>query len=198
MPRWATTIYYNCDTANCTTQEWINTSGGKGSFWDLLQNARSVNTWHLFGLHHDPFMFHQANLRYTDSASYTIGSQSGKMSLLMIWSELILQEMYRLTTWPIITLKHDDVGQSFINRMTLDNCNPSMNYQVSNGKITGVTVATTNNVCGTTVPVTFPGTASTTQSGTVNEQIGSDPLTIWTPMTGSPVSFTLGSAVSLN
>lgn len=32
IPRWATTIYYNCDLPACTTQEWIDTSGGSGTF----------------------------------------------------------------------------------------------------------------------------------------------------------------------
>ena len=66
MPRWATTIYYNCDLADCTLSEWINTSGGSGDIYHLLQNALEVNTWHLLALRHDPFMFHQANLRQTD------------------------------------------------------------------------------------------------------------------------------------
>lgn len=51
IPRWATTIYYNCDSANCTTNEWIATSAGKGSFTDLLANALQVNSRHLLGLH---------------------------------------------------------------------------------------------------------------------------------------------------
>lgn len=197
MPRWATTIYYNCDTLNCTTQEWIVTSGGKGTSADLLANAVSVNTWHLLGLHQDPYMFHQANLRYTDSASYTVGTQSGKMSLLMLWTELILQEMYRLTTWPIITLKHDDLGQMFVNRMTLDKCSPNMSYNLSNGTIVGVTVGANGNTCGTSVPVTFPGTATTT-AGSVKEQIGNDPLTMWTKLSGQAVTYTLGSPISLS
>jgi hypothetical protein len=54
IPRWATTIYYNCDLPDCTLQEWIKTSGGSGDFTHLLDNARTTNTWHLLGLHWDP------------------------------------------------------------------------------------------------------------------------------------------------
>jgi hypothetical protein len=50
----ATTIYYNCDTAACTLQEWINTSGGSGNFQTLLNDARAVNTRYLLGLKPDP------------------------------------------------------------------------------------------------------------------------------------------------
>jgi hypothetical protein len=54
VPRWATTIYYNCDLPDCTLHEWINTSGGSGDFQHLLDDARSTNTLHLLGLRQDP------------------------------------------------------------------------------------------------------------------------------------------------
>jgi hypothetical protein len=53
MPRWATLIYYNCDLPACTLQEWIDTSGGKGTFTDLMNNARDTAMRNLFGLHWD-------------------------------------------------------------------------------------------------------------------------------------------------
>lgn len=116
VPRWATTIYYNCDLPECTTQEWIDTSGGSGDFNALLDNARLTASRHLLGLHHDPYMFHQANLRQIDIPSSTIGSQSGQLSLIMSWVETVVQEMTRLTTWPILTLKHDDIAALFMDR----------------------------------------------------------------------------------
>jgi hypothetical protein len=56
VPRWATTIYYNCDLPNCTLAEWINTSGGSGDFNNLLADARSTNSRNLLGLHWDPYV----------------------------------------------------------------------------------------------------------------------------------------------
>ena len=53
-PRWATTIFFNCDLPECTTNEWIQTSGGSGDFNNLLEDAKNVNLRHLFGLLHDP------------------------------------------------------------------------------------------------------------------------------------------------
>jgi hypothetical protein len=53
MPRWATVIYYNCDLPACTLQEWIDTSGGRGTFEDLMANARDTAVRNLFGLHWD-------------------------------------------------------------------------------------------------------------------------------------------------
>jgi hypothetical protein len=53
MPRWATTIYYNCDLPDCTFQEWRDTSGGKGSFDDLMKDALNTGLRNLMGLHWD-------------------------------------------------------------------------------------------------------------------------------------------------
>lgn len=53
MPRWATVIYYNCDLPACTLQEWIDTSGGKGTFNDLMTDAKNTAIRNLMGLHWD-------------------------------------------------------------------------------------------------------------------------------------------------
>jgi hypothetical protein len=42
------------------------------------------------------FMFHQANLRNMDVETFTVGTQTGKMSLIQIWVETIVQEMSRM------------------------------------------------------------------------------------------------------
>lgn len=120
IPRWATTIYYNCDTADCTTLEWVNTSGGSGTFVNLLIDAKTTNSRYLLGLHPDPYMFHQANLRANDVASHTVGSVSGALSLIQIWVETVTQEMSRLTNWPIFSMTHDNIGQYFNDKVTLE------------------------------------------------------------------------------
>lgn len=200
MPRWPTAIYYDCDTQACTTQEWTDTSAGTGKFTDLLAFERDVTTRYLFGLRHDPYMFHQANMRATGVSSYKVGSQTVN-SLLQIWVETVIQEMTRLTTWPITTLKHDDIAQAFLDRETRDACKPSLVYSYSaDGKtISGATVSTANgNSCGVPVPVTFPGSATVTGGGSAkSDAVGSEPLIMWASLSGSPVSFSLGSAVSL-
>lgn len=199
IPRWATTIYYNCDLPECTTQEWIDTSAGSGDFTDLLENARRVNVQHLLALRQDPFMFHQANMRQTDVPAITVGSQTGQLSLLQAWVETIVQELTRLSDWPIVSLKHDDIATQFVNRMTVDNCQPTMTYVYSSSgtTITGVTVSASNINCAAPVPITFPSSATTRSSGTTREQVGKDPLTIWVKLKGSPVTFMLDRAISL-
>lgn len=118
VPRFVGPIYYDCDKSACTTQEWIDTSGGSGSFSNLLAYIKDSQIRNYMSLRHDPQMFHQANMRAADIASSTIGSQKGKFSLLMAWVETVFQEYTRLVTWPVLTLKHDDLGVLFTNRMT--------------------------------------------------------------------------------
>ncbi|KAI9900083.1 hypothetical protein N3K66_004345 [Trichothecium roseum] len=200
IPRFATTIYYNCDKPACTVQEWIDTSGGSGNFNNLLDDARRTNTRYLLGLQSDPYMFHQANLRQTDMETITVGSKTGKMSLVMAWVETIAQEMYRLTDWPITSLKHDDTAKYFIDRMTLDGCQPQLSYTyASNGQsIASVTVTTNGNTCSVPVPVTIPsGSASASGGSSTLDQVGSEPPIVWVTMGGSPVTLSLSNAVAL-
>lgn len=120
IPRWATTIYYNCDSQECTTKEWIATSGGSGTFTNLLIDARTTNSRYLLGLHPDPYMFHQANLRSGDVDTTTVGTQTGKLALIQIWVETVTQELTRLTNWPVFSMTHDNIGQYFLDRQTLE------------------------------------------------------------------------------
>ena len=87
-------------------------------------------------------MFHQANMRTTNMDTVQVGDQTGQFSLIQIWVEAITQELGRLcvflfiptlaipffpvanegfrTSWPILSLKHDDIAQLFLDRMTLE------------------------------------------------------------------------------
>ncbi|KFZ02885.1 hypothetical protein V502_11414 [Pseudogymnoascus sp. VKM F-4520 (FW-2644)] len=191
MPRWATNIYYNA------IAEWIATSAGSGDFNALLALEKNTNTRNLLGLHHDPFMFHQANLR-AKQATVTINGVSGQYSLLQAWVETVLGEMIRLVTWPIITLKHDTLATTFMDRMTRDACNPQLRYTINPtaNTVTAITVTTNGNTCAKPIPVTVPNSVTST-SGHTTEKIGSDPLTIWVTMGGSPVTFTLSTPIPL-
>ncbi|KAG8423016.1 hypothetical protein J3459_009814 [Metarhizium acridum] len=200
IPRWATTIYYNCYSSDCTLQEWKDTSAGSGTFESLLDNARTTNSRYLLRLQADPYMFHQANLRQTDMPSITVGSQTGKMSLIMSWVETVAQEMVRLTNWPITSLKHDDIATYFINRMTLDACQPhaSYTYSADGTSITAITVSANNTACSVPVPVTIPsGTVSASGGSPTSDNLGNEPPIVWVTLSGSPVTLTLSTPVKL-
>jgi hypothetical protein len=199
VPRWATLIYYNCDLPACTLQEWVDTSAGKGTFNDLLTNARDTAMRNLLGLHWDPYMFHQANMRVNDVPTTTVAGKKGQYSLLMTWVETVATELVRLTTWPVKTLKHDDIAQAFLNRQTRDQCRPSLTWTTTaDGKgIDTINVYTAGgNKCGTTIPITVPTTPSTT-TGATKEQLGADPLTLWITMSGASRSYKFSKAIPL-
>lgn len=108
--RWPTRIYFNCDTSSCTTQEWIDTSAGVGTFNDLLAAEKADSIRYLAGLYHDAFMFHQANLRTTgDLGTTTINGVDYTVGIFQAWVITIVQEFVRLFDWPIISLKQVDV-----------------------------------------------------------------------------------------
>lgn len=108
-PRWATRIYYNCDTPQCTLNEWIATSAASGTFDDLLATEKADTMRHLFGLYHDGYMFHQANLRNADVDPITINGVSEKYSIFQAWVETQVQEFVRLVEWPLVTITHAEV-----------------------------------------------------------------------------------------
>ncbi|KAH8656621.1 hypothetical protein BGZ60DRAFT_384851 [Tricladium varicosporioides] len=191
-PRWATNIYYNCPTPDCTVLEWQKTSAGKGNWTDLLAIEKNTNIRHLLGLHHDPFMFHQANMNYLTAPKTTINGVTAQLSLLQAWVEVIVQELVRLVDWPVVTLKHDDMALSFLNRMDRDSCKPILSYTTDPTAkvITQVTLTCNSNKCDAKIPVTVPGPVKD-DFGFTTEQLGNDPLTIWAQMSGSPITFTL-------
>ncbi|ESZ97904.1 hypothetical protein SBOR_1703 [Sclerotinia borealis F-4128] len=197
-PRYATNIYYNCDMPDCTVLEWINTSAGSGNINTLLEIEKQTNTRHLLGLHHDAYMFHQANLRYTGAATYTINGVTAQLSLFMAWVETVTQEFVRLVDWPILTYKHDDLAALFVNRMTRDACGASLSYQLDTtaSSITGFTLFANGDTCSTPIPVTLPGPVTDTK-GATTEQIGNDPITLWVTLSGAPVSFTLSTPIAV-
>lgn len=102
--------------------------------------------------------------------------------------------MVRRTNWPVITKKHDELGQAFLDRMARDQCSPFLTWNYSNDgrSVESVTVTTaTGNKCNVAIPVTVPGGVRSTPNGATREQLGSDPLTVWTKMTGQPQTIPL-------
>jgi hypothetical protein len=196
IPRWPTRIYYNCDTPACTLQEWINTSAGSGDFNNLMAQDKADTMRHLFGLYHDGYMFHQLNLRTTGMSAITTPYGTTVYSLFQAWTEMIVYEFTRLVNWPMTTLKQSDLAVSFTNRMTRDGCGYNLAWTISSQKITGITVTANSNTCSAPIPVTVPGTVTNTQ-GFATEKIGNDPLTIWVKLTGTAVSFTLTTPISI-
>lgn len=143
-------------------------------------------------------MFHQANMRISDTKATTLLGKNKKWSLLMAWTESVLGELIRLTNWPVVTLKHDDIAKTIINRKTRDECRPNLVYQLSDDRksITGVSVNAANGKCSTSIPVTFPSPVASAASAT-KEQLGNDPLTLWVSLGGSAKTYSLSNPIKI-
>ena len=116
-----------CDLPDCVVQQWLSLyPGTTGDITTVLGLEQPTNVNNIITLHHDPFMFHQANLRKTGASLTTVNGTPGNFSLLQMWVETIVAEYIQLSvslqrekifwltdysvTWPLITLKHDDVS----------------------------------------------------------------------------------------
>jgi hypothetical protein len=106
----------------------------------------------------------------------------------------------RLTNWPITSIKHDEIAQFFLDRKTLDACNPQLSYGFSADRksITYVTLSADNNSCSVPVPITIPGGASVSGAVSQVDTLGSEPTIQWVKLTGSPVKLTLKSGITLS
>jgi hypothetical protein len=145
-------------------------------------------------------MFHQANLRVTDVTPVTINGVTKSWSLFQMWIETVVTEFVSLTSWPLISLKEDDMFALYNSRMARDQCNAQtlLTYSSDGKSITGFQVSCANgNVCGEKIPVTVPGGGVTDLGGDTTEQLGSDPMTIWVTLSGTTRSFTLTTPVAV-
>ena len=88
-------------------------------------------------------------------------------------------------------------------RLTHDasECEPKLTYTLSDdaASITSVTVTANNNTCDVPIPVTFPRATGVQPEGQgiELEQLGSEPLVVWTTLSGEAVTLTLDEPITL-
>jgi hypothetical protein len=201
-PRFATLIYYDCDTVECNVVEWNKETAGPHAANDTLDQATAEQDLRtimdeeiglvvpqLLGLMHDPYMFHQPNLRvegtlptqFLQNSTLLNRTEPLEFSMLELWVETMLDGVTRLVDWPVVTWKHDDISRSFRDRMLRDQCGTMIQVNLDDdADITGFVVRTDveENWCEVPVPVTVPmGVKS--GNGMRREQLGNDPETYW-------------------
>ena len=115
-PRFSTRVYYNCDIIDCDLSQCLDTADCiKSEGMDgLLALERKFVPNQLLSLFHDPYMFHQPNLRQIDVANFTVNGVNAQYSLLQMWLTVVTSEIARLVDWPILTLRQDDVSSPFV------------------------------------------------------------------------------------
>lgn len=120
VPRHATNIYYDASLPKHITDQFnyrYSDKFGDLSFDEVVQRDVQVAVKALLLFRHDPFMFHQANLRFSED-----GYSEDEHSLLSYWVDAVLGELEKYISLPIISRKHEDLGKVFLDREARDNC----------------------------------------------------------------------------
>ncbi|KIZ05734.1 hypothetical protein MNEG_2222 [Monoraphidium neglectum] len=125
LPRWATEVYFNCSTAaqnvrlyNRLYQSYYGTAS---TISDIMKReAARVVREGLLKLRKDPHMMHQANLAMIDG-----------VSLLMRWTQNVVTEYNRWASWPVQSLKLDDLYAAFLARQDRDACQLTYSLNVT-------------------------------------------------------------------
>ncbi|CAM9155683.1 unnamed protein product [Discosporangium mesarthrocarpum] len=190
-PRFATFIYFNCITTQCLVDEneWIrrvvcgctnvdpsNPDPGTcsqcngdiqsfGSFGALMDFEKETASRQILSGRRDKYMFHQVNAIPT---SITGVSGGGIKSLLQYWIEQTMEVLtsYISTTFPVQTLKFDDLCENFVRHEAMDNAAPLLKATKQNGQVTAVTLTSATNGY---IPFTIPsGSTVSFDSSIVN------------------------------
>ncbi|KXS12096.1 hypothetical protein M427DRAFT_34999, partial [Gonapodya prolifera JEL478] len=198
IPRSPTEVYYTSDTVDQNVQIYNTIYGtqlGTSTWAQILEreNARVIPM--LLGFRHDPHMFHQANLRNIDQPSVTIGSKTGRLSILQQWVENVLAKYTSLVSWPVQSMRMDDLAVLYRDRLARETCSISTSFTVTSSVLTTISISTVN-ACK--VGVTLP--LGSIPSGTgpwTTEKIGNEPMTVWVNMAaGSTASIPLTGGVA--
>jgi hypothetical protein len=81
---------------DCDVQQWATLPQNTGGIAALLDLERATNVNNIITLHHDPFMFHQANMRKSGASLTTVNGVPGNFSLLQMWVETVVTEYTKM------------------------------------------------------------------------------------------------------
>ncbi|CAM9641494.1 unnamed protein product, partial [Ectocarpus fasciculatus] len=183
VPRFATYVYFNCVTGSClvneneyirrfvcgctpldpsiadytctsTAAECIGTDGASDiqSFGDieaLFDAEASTTTRYMLTGRRDKYMFHQANIIPAGDVG------DGTQSLLDYWYERVLEVYSSYVTFPVKSIKFDDLCTEFKLHEALDDSSPYVTMALdATGAVTGLTYVSGSGAG--LVPLTVP------------------------------------------
>ncbi|OUM59547.1 hypothetical protein PIROE2DRAFT_67677 [Piromyces sp. E2] len=180
IPRQPPQVYWDCSTIEQNTLVFESRYGHTIEWNDHLNAEAILHVKNFLKLRHDPYMFHEGNLRNSDFPEVTIGSGKGKLGMLQQWVERMNVEVQKYFEWPMISIKMDDLAQTYLTRLDKENCKPKYTMVVDNTsfKISEIKIQSTTGECK--VPL-FAIRNSEFDQKTVDEieQIGNEPQTAW-------------------
>jgi len=193
IPRAPTEIYFDVSTPASEIIEYNVRYGIGGTLIPNTQNAtldqvlaaeavKTVKNYLLF--RHDPYMFHQANLVHFNY-TYVGDTEVKPWSLFELWVQSVLDDYNKVMTLPWINIKHQDLWQVYLDRMSRDECGISGSLQVTAGKVTAATVTATGECEASITGLTSCGQVASTSCRV--EQYGPD-FTVWAELNNNAVT----------
>jgi hypothetical protein len=200
IPRIPTEMYWDCSTVDQILTLYKKKSGGKETTWEAhLQKEADSHVKNFLELRHDPYMFHEGNLRNADVGEFDVQGVKGQFGLLQQWVERIVIEIKKYLDWPLITKKMDDLVETYKTRISQKQCMPKYTMVVDDSSMTisEIKVASTNGECN--VPL-FAIRDTKFDESTVDsiEQIGDEPATAWIKATTEPKSVKFTNDIKWN
>ncbi|OUM56342.1 hypothetical protein PIROE2DRAFT_19081 [Piromyces sp. E2] len=200
IPRQPTAMWWDCSTPQQNLDLYKKRGGDKDMTWEkYVRYEIDHQVVNFIKMKHDPYMFHEGNLRNEDFEEITINGVKGKYGLLQEWVENMAVEIRKYFEWPLISLKMDDLVQYFILRLEKEQCKPIFTMVVDDStfKVSEIKVSATQGSC--TVPM-FAVRDNGFDSSSVNsiEQYGEEPETAWIQVKQTPVSVKFNGDVKWN
>jgi hypothetical protein len=94
----------------------------------------------------------------------------GGSSPLAKWVTAVVNKLLTWVTWPIETLKMDDLYAAFKDREARDNCQLTYTLDVdASSRVSGITVKSGGGACS--APLLLPNTASVSGTGLVSNAV---------------------------
>jgi len=126
FPRQPPQVYWDCSTIEENMQEYYQRYPDRTSVtWPQhLDEEADLHIRNFLKLRHDPYMFHEGNLRNEDFQPVTIGTATGKFGMMQQWVERMAVEINRYLDWPVKSIKMDKLAAVYIDRISRSKCKP--------------------------------------------------------------------------
>jgi len=150
FPRQPPQVYWDCSTIEENMQEYYQRYPDRTTVtWPQhLDEEADLHIKNFLKLRHDPYMFHEGNLRNEDFQPVTIGTATGKFGMMQQWVERMVVEINKYFDWPVRSIKMDDLAAVYIDRISRDSCRPQYTMVIDDktGIINEVKVQSTNDL----------------------------------------------------
>ncbi|ORX79586.1 hypothetical protein BCR32DRAFT_294337 [Anaeromyces robustus] len=149
IPRIPTMMFNECSTPLENTIKYNQIFEGTGmesTFDEILNRDSQKALLFLLQLRHNPFKFHQANIRSN--------GVSDKKSLIQLWTEKLVDQYNKYVIWPIVSLKTDDLHQTYIDRQNFEKCDLTQRLVYNNTHIIAISLNSNDRACK--VPIALP------------------------------------------